>query len=544
MPPCRLAALTLSFCLGSTIIVSAAESSTERGRDTFLIACAACHQPTGVGMPGIFPPLANSEYLLADKARSIRIVLQGISGPLRVNAVDYQGVMPPPPGLDDQKIADVLTYVRSAWGNRGDAVTVAEVQAVRATLAAVDADKSDPFAPLPQAPAGFKIREVVKLPAFGVRLATMPGVNWIFVLNNAGDLYRLEPETGNLVRVLAGKDYLDLAAGSITEGVLGLTIDSHRRLYIVSNQRVAERPYHVNRVVIFRSAPLDSSGVPGAMKPWLRTSYPWGNNYYNHGVSHIAEGPDGMMYVSSGARTDGGEVDGGVFKSETIYWKGGETDLTAGLWRLDPNKESPEIEMFARGIRNAWSFTWNDRGELFSASNGPDADMPEELDLVERGKHYGFPYQYADAPATARPYPYTPEAPPGLVFTPAIKNFGPAGGGSTEKPIASFNPHASPAGMLFCNADWPAAYRGKLLMGRFGNMIKEPDVGFDLLAIDLKRNVAGVYEAHSETFLAPLARPLDLLQVGRKLYIVEYTRPIDNKSGRAMNPGRVLELSW
>jgi len=200
--------------------------------------------------------------------------------------------------------------------------------------------------------------------------------------------------------------------------------------------------------------------------------------------------------------------------------------------------------MFARGIRNAWSFAWNSRGELFSVSNGPDADMPEELDLVERGKHYGFPYQFSDYPATERPYPYTPAAPPGLSFTPAIRNGGPAAGGSSAKPLASFDPHSSPAGLIYCGPDWPAALRGKFLMGRFGNLIKSPDVGYDLLTLDLKRNAAGVYEVRTETFLAPVARPLDLLQVGHKLYIVEYTRPLGTKSGRPQNPGRVLELSW
>ena len=60
----------------------------------------------------------------------------------------------------------------------------------------------------------------------------------------------------------------------------------------------------------------------------------------------------------------------------------------------------------------------------------------------------------------------------------------------------------------------------------------------------LERNARGVYEARTETFLAPLARPLDLLQMGRKLYVLEYTRPIGNQSSRPMNPGRVLELTW
>ena len=82
------------------------------------------------------------------------------------------------------------------------------------------------------------------------------------------------------------------------------------------------------------------------------------------------------------------------------------------------------------------------------------------------------------------------------------------------------------------------------MIGRFGNLLKEETYGFDLLGVALQRNAAGVYKAHMEKFLAPLARPLDLLQVGRNLYILEYTRPIDRSSSRPMNPGRILELSW
>ena len=535
------AALALLASLSASAPV-AAQSDSADGAALFLVNCSACHQQNGEGLPKIFPPLAKSDYLVADKERSIRIVLQGFGGAITVNGTDYQGVMPPPPAMDDQQTAAVLTYVRSSWGNHADAVTAAEVKKVRAALAAADPDKTDPFAPLPKAPAGFKLREVVRLPVHGVRLATMPGVDWLLVLNNAGELFRLDPATGNLVRLLSAKDYADVSAGGID--AYGMTIDAAKRLYVVTNQRVAEQPYHVNRVVIYRSAPLDATGVPAKFKAWLRTSYPWGNSYYNHGVGNIAQGPDGLMYVSSGARTDGGEVDGGIFKGETIYWKGGETDYTAAIWRIDPNVDVPKLEVFARGIRNAWSFAWNDRGELFSVSNGPDADMPEEMDFVERGKHYGFPYQFADKSTEVKPYPYTPTAPAGLTFTHAIRNFGPAAGGSETNPIASFEPHSSPAGMVFCGPEWPAPWRGKFLIGRFGNLLKEETYGFDLLGVALQRNAAGVYKAHMEKFLAPLARPLDLLQVGRNLYILEYTRPIDRSSSRPMNPGRILELSW
>jgi hypothetical protein len=98
--------------------------------------------------------------------------------------------------------------------------------------------------------------------------------------------------------------------------------------------------------------------------------------------------------------------------------------------------------------------------------------------------------------------------------------------------------------MIFCGPDWPTAYRGKFILGRFGNFLGQPDVGFDLLAVDIQKNPVGIYEARTDKFLAPLARPIDLLQVGSKLYILEYTRAIETQSGRPLTPGRILELSW
>ena len=542
--PFALPTFRLVLLAALAVAARAAEDAATVGAKLFQLQCAACHNAAGEGIPNLFPPLAGSDFLLADKVRSIRIVLQGLSGPITVNGSAYNNVMPAAgETLDDEQVAAVLTHVRNSWGNRGDAVTAAEVARVRAELAAAKPKQSDPFAPLPAAPAGFRLRDLAHVPTKTIRFATAPGAGWLILLGENGDLYRFDLATAAFTRLLAAKDYADVAAGTFAP--LGLTIDSARRLYVVTNQQLPQKPYHLNRVIIFRSAPLDATGTPTRLKPWFQTSYPWGNNYYNHGVGNIAEGPDGLMYVASGSRTDGGEVNGGVAGRSSIYWKGAETEITAAIWRLDPKVESPALEVFARGIRNAWTFAWNDRGELFSASNGPDAEVPEELDFVERGKHYGFPYQFGDAPATpGHPYPHTAAAPPGLTFTPALRNFGPAGGGSPDQPIASFNNHSSPAGMVFCGPDWPESLRGKFILGRFGNFISQPDVGYDLLTLDLRKNAAGIYEAHTETFLAPLARPIDLLKIGKKLYILEYTRPIGTQTGRPLTPGRILELSW
>ena len=98
--------------------------------------CFTCHQPTGLGLPGQFPPLAGSDWVLGDKERLIKISINGLMGEIEVNGVKYNNVMAPPgipPGsLTDSQIADVLTYIRNEWGNSASAVSASEVAVVRA----------------------------------------------------------------------------------------------------------------------------------------------------------------------------------------------------------------------------------------------------------------------------------------------------------------------------------------------------------------------------------------------------------------------------
>lgn len=108
---------------------------TDPGEQVFTAVCAACHQANGKGLPGAFPSLAGSEWVTADIETPIRIVIAGLSGPIKVSGADFNSMMPPPPGLDDEKIAAVLTYVRKSFGNTASAVTKEQVAAVRAGLA-------------------------------------------------------------------------------------------------------------------------------------------------------------------------------------------------------------------------------------------------------------------------------------------------------------------------------------------------------------------------------------------------------------------------
>ena len=110
-------------------------AQTPDGKAVFLVNCAACHQPNGRG-GGPYPPLAgNPAVNAADSAALIQTVLNGRTGPITVNGVQYGGNMPSWRELSDADIAAVLTYVRSAWNNSAPAVSADQVAAARAPVA-------------------------------------------------------------------------------------------------------------------------------------------------------------------------------------------------------------------------------------------------------------------------------------------------------------------------------------------------------------------------------------------------------------------------
>jgi mono/diheme cytochrome c family protein len=102
----------------------------ELGRRLFTSICSACHQPTGRGLPNVFPPLAGSDFLNADKNRAIKTVINGRQGQIVVNGLTFNNSMPKFP-LSDDDIANALTFVYNSFGNAGMEVTPAEVKALR-----------------------------------------------------------------------------------------------------------------------------------------------------------------------------------------------------------------------------------------------------------------------------------------------------------------------------------------------------------------------------------------------------------------------------
>jgi len=245
----------------------------------------------------------------------------------------------------------------------------------------------------------------------------------------------------------------------------------------------------------------------------VKTDIPFAVDVFQHGVSYIAQGPDGMIYVSSGSRTDHGEAGTDPKRSRE-----GETPLSACIWQLDGSASAGTIRRYAGGIRNAFGFCWDDRARMFATENGPNANPEEELNHVEPGKHYGFPYVFSDWPKKA--YADQPDPPP---------NF------SSEPPTAKFDPHPSPSGVIF--------YRGTLLVARYGNLLPlAKDVGFDIVQVTLHQDASGQLRGDVKPFLAPVARPTDLyLAPNGKIYICEHQRQL--RLNGEDGPGRILELS-
>lgn len=102
----------------------------EKGKAVYAKTCITCHQASGQGIPSVFPPLAKSDYLNADVDRAIRQIIKGATGPIVVNGKKYNTPMPAQ-ALNDQQIADVLTYVYASWGNSNKVITPEMVKAQR-----------------------------------------------------------------------------------------------------------------------------------------------------------------------------------------------------------------------------------------------------------------------------------------------------------------------------------------------------------------------------------------------------------------------------
>jgi nitrite reductase (NO-forming) len=113
------------------------EEQIRAGQVLFAGTCSTCHQANGQGLPGVFPPLAKSDYFAKEPTRIVDTVLRGLSGAIKVNGEPYNSVMPPLAQLTDDEIANIATYLLNSWDNPGGRITKEQVAKRRADPAPV-----------------------------------------------------------------------------------------------------------------------------------------------------------------------------------------------------------------------------------------------------------------------------------------------------------------------------------------------------------------------------------------------------------------------
>ena len=112
------------------------------GKQVFAAKCVACHQGTGLGVAGVFPPLVGSEWVLGDEKILANILLHGVNGEMEVKGVVYKGAMPAWKTLNDDELTAVINYIRSDWGNKAPPIKADTIKTQRAATAS----RTQPYA--------------------------------------------------------------------------------------------------------------------------------------------------------------------------------------------------------------------------------------------------------------------------------------------------------------------------------------------------------------------------------------------------------------
>jgi hypothetical protein len=409
------------------------------------------------------------------------------------------------------------------------------------------------------------IRHIMDTGSGSIRIARDPRDQSLHYLKQNGDLFRVDLSSGTSQRVYSRTDH------SINSAA-GLAIGPDGTIYLVGNESLNNETS--NRATVMRGTP-DLNG----QRIWsilARTEpYPRSRTAFDHVFNGIAASPDGeWVFVNSGSRTDHGEEQalGGIYPGVR------EVPLTAAIFRLPAQGENLLLKndrmaleqegfLFAEGLRNAYSLAFDPEGELFATENGPDRDMPEELNWIRQGHHYGFPWRLGGLEnpqqlpgydpgldklldprfiAVIRGYYHNdPDFPPPPLkeLTEPVLNLGPDADfyrdletGEVKKAseegvsFSTFTAHRSPLGLVFDRERLLGrAFRGDGFVLSWtrgdaqGNAVAGPfhDPSEDLLHLKLRR-VENNYEAEVRRIAGGFRNPIDAELVGNRLYVLEY----------------------
>lgn len=405
------------------------------------------------------------------------------------------------------------------------------------------------------------LRKVALVEGGSIKLARNPADNSLYILNALHGLYRVtlsDIPTTSLV--------IDSTAIFTDAVPAGLAIAADGTIFVSGNRKVRTL---YTQAIIRRGRPNGDNGVRWST---LATTapYPLSDTPFDHLINGLAVSPDGQyLYINSGSRTDHGEVE----TNRGNFPKVREVPLTSAILRVPTNAENlvlPNDEaglrpyLFADGTRNSFDPEFAPNGELFAGDNGPDADYPDELNWLQQGKHYGFPWRFGqqDNPQQFPTYdsssdrrlqpdftavqigayhndPSFPAAPG--PFTDPIANQGPAAtqyrtdDGSAHdaarehKSLYSLTPHRSPLGLVFASdPSMPAEWQGSdatlsaflLSWGAAGGTLS--DRGQDLLHLVLTRN-GNSYSATTTQIVRGFKNPIDAVLLGNRLYVLEFS---------------------
>jgi hypothetical protein len=316
----------------------------------------------------------------------------------------------------------------------------------------------------------------------------------------------------------------------------------------------------------------------GGTRTWtpLLTSatYPVGGSNYDHSFADIVISPDNMWaYFSSGSRTDHDEIE--PVGTGTLR----NVPLTRRIFRVSTTPVTPTPNMantdqgvmpylYADGVRNGFDLAFNADGDLFGIDNGPDIDFPDEVNWIQMGHHYGFPWFFGDQPTvenvpsygTTQPtndarlhtgfqavdkktYYYDPNfpvAPAGVTFDQPVINHGPdqawtrnvatqtnpVNQAATNGTIAGVTAHRSPLGLAFdttgglCGPYYKAGF-----LGSFGPLLSVMnDKGADIALMQMWKVMTPTphYEMNVNNLVSGFTSVIDTALVGNNLYVLEY----------------------